>query len=352
MEVVESGDAHLRRLLTAIAAARREVALEIYQIRDDAVGGPVLEELAVAARRGVRTRVLVDAFGSFRLGSAAVHRLRGAGAEVTWYNPWRPWHDPQRRTHRKLALVDGRLASVGGFNLVEDFSESLRGDSAWRDMSVWLEGSAASTLASQFEAAWRRAGGLPGTVVRAPAPGTSPCAVAGGVDGREGHALAYAGLFEAATSEILIANPYFIPLHGLRSRLAAAARRGVRVVVTVPRRSDIAAFKHASRGLYGELLAAGVEIWERTDRMVHAKVAAVDGVLAAVGSTNLNRRSLQHNSETLLLSPEPALVEAVRRLVLVEAAGNAEPLYPRAWMRHSDRRHVAEALASAVSVLL
>jgi cardiolipin synthase len=349
-EVIHGGDHHLARLLQAIAAARRDVAIEMYEIRRDPVGTAVAAALEHAAARGIRVRLLTDAWGSMAF-AGGLERLRRRGVDARWYGPWRVGTSPLRRSHRKLVIVDGESASVGGVNLTEQFSERQRGANAWRDVTVWLHGLAARRLAAQFEAAWSDHGGA-----RLPAPdlreaGGGRCLVIGGRDGRQGHAAAYAALVGAARHEVLIANPYFMPDRRFRACLAAAARRGVRVVVVTPRLSDVEPFKHAGRRLYAGLLASGVEIWERSDRMVHAKVAVVDRVLAAVGSTNINRRSFSHNSEALLITEDPAVVGDLTSFVLAESLASAEQLQPAGWRRHPDRRFLAELLAAPVGVL-
>jgi len=348
LEAVDDGDAHYRRLLDEVRGARREVALEMYQIRPDTVGLAVARALAGAAARGVRVRLLADAWGSHRF-AAQLQELREAGVETRWYGPWRPWVSPLRRTHRKLVVIDGELASVGGMNLGEEFSEAASGDRAWRDVSLWLGGGAARELARQFEAAW---GGPPPP---APVPDATPaagrCLVVGGADGRAGHAAAYRALVDRAREEILFANPYFMPDSDFRGRLAAAAARGVRVTVVIPRRCDVPPFKHAARRLYLGLLRRGVRIVERADRMVHAKVAVVDAEVAAVGSTNVNRRSFYWNSETLVLTDHPATVARLGRFVREEGCGTGEPITLNEWPRHPDRRRVAELLAASVHVL-
>jgi cardiolipin synthase len=150
----------------------------------------------------------------------------------------------------------------------------------------------------------------------------------------------------------LLATPYFLPDRRLRNALGDAARRGVRVTVIVPRRSDIWWFKHGARRRYDELMASGVNIWERHDRMVHAKVAVSDGLVAAVGSTNLNRLSFYGNSETLLLTTDPRVVAEIGSMITDESLGAAECMTQQGWTAHPDRRALAELLALPVAMLL
>ncbi len=350
LELLHRGDDHLCRLLETVRASREEVLVEMYQVRPDPVGRELLAALAGAARRGVAVRLLLD-----RLGSAGVASwlapLRMRGVDARWYNPLRPWHSILDRTHRKLVVVDGAVAALGGVNLAAEFSECTAGARAWRDVSLWAEGPVVGALRRQLATAWRTHGGEPLPAREEVGPAGLRCALAGGADGRRGHAAAYRALAAAATTELLLVTPYFLPPLRLQQDLLVAVRRGVRVVVVVPRRVDLAWFPHASRALYAGLLRGGVEIWERVDRMVHAKVAVVDGRLAAVGSVNLNRQSLESNSETLVLVDHPRLVAELRDLVLVESTRSAEAICRWRWPAHPDRRRWAELASTAATLV-
>ncbi|MFZ5785742.1 MAG: phospholipase D-like domain-containing protein [Acidobacteriota bacterium] len=347
MEIVHCGDEHFRRVTDAIGAARREIAIEMYQVKPDEIGRRVARALLDAAARGVRVRLLADAWGSKRF-AGEMRRLRRGGVDARWYSPWRPWNSPMRRTHRKLVVVDRALATIGGMNFAREFSQACCGAEAWRDVSAWFSGPVVEHFALQFEAAWGDAPDAPS--LASTAEGIR-CAVVGGSDGRQGFADAYRALVDGARREVLIANPYFIPDPDFRGRLAAAARRGVRVTVVVPRRCDIEPFKHAARRLYGGLLRAGVTIIERQDRMVHAKVAVVDRELAAIGSANINRRSFYWNGETLLLTDHAPVVREISAFILEEGAAAGEELTISNWAAHPDRRPLSELLSTPVYVL-
>jgi cardiolipin synthase len=351
LELFHTGDAHFEHLLAAVAAAKREICIEMYQIRPDPVGWRIAAALTRAAARGVEVRLLLDRFGSAGVVSW-LETLEAHGVRVRWYRPWRPWLNPFHRTHRKLVVVDGRLASLGGINFAGEFSEALAGDAAWRDVGVWMSGPAAWCLRRQFERAWAANGGAPGPVMPVPDGSGALCALAGPRSGGANQAQAYLELAASSRRELLLATPYFLPDRRLRRALLDAVRRGVAVSVVVPRRNDIWWFKHGARRLYDELLAGGVTIWERHDRMVHAKVAVADGMIAAVGSTNLNRLSFYGNSETLLLTTEPRAVAELRSLIAEESLSAAELMTRHAWSSHPDRRPLAELLASPVAMLL
>ncbi|HVN75923.1 MAG TPA: phospholipase D-like domain-containing protein [Thermoanaerobaculaceae bacterium] len=349
-DVLHRGDDHYAKLLDAIAGAGREVAIEMYQIRPDDVGVTVAAALVRAAARGVRVRLLADAWGSSRF-AGWLDVLRAAGAEARWYRPWRPWNNPLRRTHRKLIVIDGAVASIGGMNLGCEFSESLSRGRSWCDVSVWLGGPVVDLLAAQFEATWTGCRSVPAAAARMGGGERSRCAVAGGACGSSGHADAYRALADSASRELLIATPYFIPDAGFRTRLVAAVGRGVRVTVVVPRSPDIPPFKHAARRLFQGLLDAGVRIAERRDRMVHAKVVVVDRLVAAVGSTNVNRLSFYCNSEATILTDDRRVVDHMTAFIVDESCPRAEFLTRSSWTTHPARRKFAEFLAAPVSAL-
>jgi cardiolipin synthase len=323
----------------------------MYQIRRDPIGHRIMTALASAAGRGVTVRLLVDPVGSGRIADW-LPPLRARGVDILWYSPWRPWNHPLRRTHRKLFIVDGRTAAIGGINLAGEFSQRCHGAQAWRDVGLWTEGPVVSVFRAQFEAAWTGEGkGAAGRLIEADRGADTLVAVAGGRDGRCGHGAAYLAMAEAAEEELTLATPYFIPNKPFRSALKRAAMRGVRVTVLVPRLCDISWFKHAGRRHYGSLLAAGVEIRERSDRMVHAKVGVADGCLAAIGSVNLNRRSFHGNAETLVFTSEPRVVSEIHDLITTEAGPAVEPLTTLRWPRHPDRRRLRELAAAPVGLV-
>jgi cardiolipin synthase len=348
--LVHSGDEHFELLLEAISGAQRELCIEMYQIRPDPIGWRMCTALAEAALRGVKVRLLLDCFGSSRVGGW-LEGLSSHGIEIAWYRPWRPWRNPFRRTHRKLIVIDGHRASIGGINLAAEFSERHSGSGTWRDVALWLEGGVAWQMRRQFEAAWRVHGGQDSTPMPVPSGSGTLCAVAGPTVGDSPHAAAYIAMADVARHELLFATPYFMPAASFRAALEAAARRGVRVVVALPRRNDIWWFKHGARRYYRRLLNAGVTIVERCDRMQHAKVAVVDGMLGAVGSTNLNSLSFHSNSETLLLTTDVTVAAELRSLIVDESTGAGEVLQRDGWSSHPDRQRWAELVSAPMSLI-
>jgi cardiolipin synthase len=349
--LVHDGDRHFDRIVDACLHARTEICMEMYQIRRDPIGYRIMTALASAAGRGVTVRLLVDPVGSGRI-AEWLPPLRQRGVDIRWYSPWRPWNHPLRRTHRKLFIVDGRTATIGGINLAGEFSRRCHAGKAWRDVGLWTEGPVVNVFRAQFEAAWTGEGkGAAGRLIEADRGADTLVAVAGGRDGRCGHGAAYLAMADAAEEELSLATPYFIPSKPFRRALTRAARRGVRVTVMVPRLCDISWFKHAGRRFYRGLLDSGVRILEHSDRMVHAKVGVVDGRVAAVGSVNLNRRSFHGNAETLLLTAQRRTVSEISDLIADEAGGSAELLSSLRWPSHPDRRRLAELFAAPVGLV-
>jgi cardiolipin synthase len=351
VELLHCGDLHFDRVVQSIENASREVCVEMYQIRPDPIGWRICATLASAASRGVPVRLLLDRFGSSRV-AGWLRTLRRYGVEVRWYRPWRPWSNPFRRTHRKLVVVDGEYASLGGINFAAEFSETLSGRQSWRDLAVWLDGRAAWSLRRQFDASWLASGGQYGSPLEVPRGSGMLCALSGPRERGARQAATYHALARSARTELLLATPYFLPDREMTSALLEAARRGVEVLVVVPRHNDIWWFKHGARRRFRKLLDAGVMIWERCDRMVHAKVAVVDGKVAVLGSTNLNRLSFHGNSETLMLTAEPRIVNEVTGLIVNESAAVADMLSSRSWVKHPDRRPLAELAALPLAALL
>jgi cardiolipin synthase len=351
VDLLHRGDQHFDRIIHAIESAEREICMEMYQVRPDPVGWRICAALTGAARRGVHVRLLLDRFGSSRI-SDWLQTLSRYGVHVRWYRPWRPWHNPFHRTHRKLIVVDGLLASVGGINLAAEFSEDLSGEASWRDLAMWCEGPVAWSLRRQFDASWRANGGAWGPPLEVPRGSGTLCALSGPKVTGAGQGAAYLALVRAARREILLATPYFLPDRELTAALVRAASRGVGVTLVIPRHNDIWWFKHGARRRFDQLLAAGIKIWERCDRMVHAKVAVADSLVAAVGSTNLNRLSFHGNSETLLLTVDPNAVTEIRDLIVTEAANSADVLRRQSWPNHPDRHFLAELASSALAFIL
>ena len=311
------GPKTLTAIRNAIDSAHHHVHLETYIFADDEVGR-VLRDLLIRRRQeGIEVRVLYDAIGSVTTPAAFFEPMRQAGVEVLQFQPLNPartlpWK-LNNRDHRKIVVVDGRVAFTGGINISSTYasSSSLRPgpksgqEEAWRDTHVEIEGPAAAQFQTLFVKIWERAGGKLGD---ASAQYFPPLAASGAElvaavasSGGDRHETTiydtYVAAIGHASRRLWMTQAYFAPDPALRQALIAAARRGVDVRVIVPSFSDSALIFHASRADYDELLAGGVRIYEQRYAMLHAKSMVIDSALSMVGSANFDIRSFLHNNE-------------------------------------------------------
>ncbi len=313
------GPATFAAMKAAIEGARHRVLLESYIVEERGVAAQIADLLLERAGTGVSVALLYDAIGSIGTPEALFERLRAGGVAVCAFNPATPQGRGQRwtldeRDHRKLLVVDNDVGFTGGINISSVYgsgSFSVRRSGGridplkegWRDTQIALRGPVVPALAATFVQAWRAqrcAGGLRDAPPAAvPEPGKRHVKVLRHDPESAGnpiyeHLLAAVG---AARSEVLLTMAYFAPGREAIDALTAAARRGVKVVLLMPGRSDAKLVLHAGRSHYDELLAAGVQIHEMRDALLHAKTAVIDGVWSTVGSSNLDRRSIDANHE-------------------------------------------------------
>lgn len=306
-------------MLQAIASARHSIRLETYIYTDGAVGQEFLMALVAAQRRGVRVRVLVDALGSWPLPGNFFAPLFWAGGEARFFNPLRFWRLGVR-DHRKLLVCDEEVLFVGGFNVADEYN----GDGVtkgWRDVGVRLENpqlaqSLAATFDELFELAdfkrkplmclraftpRRRKSSTPDEQILLSHPGLGPSPLQ--------HALRH-DLRRAR--DVRIISAYFLPTWRIRRDLMRVVRRGGRVQLILPSKSDVLISQLASRHLVSRLLRAGVEIYEYQPQILHAKLMVLDGV-TYVGSANLDIRSLKLNYELMLRLAEESVTAVARQ---------------------------------------
>ncbi len=315
--LLQDGPATFQAMYTAIQAARDHINMETYILDDDEVGQRFAQALIGKQQQGVQVNLIYDSVGTRSTPTAFFDRLAASGIRVLEFNPLNPlvarkeW-ELNRRDHRKLLIVDGRTAFLGGINISSvysggSFSTGSRarpdGSPEWRDTHLQLRGPVVAELQRLFLATWAAQKGPPlaaknyfprlesagRQVVRA--IGSSP---------DEAYSLIYATLLSAigsAETSVQIINAYFVPDPQLLVALEAAAGRGVAVTLILPSQTDFWLVFHAGRRSYDRLLRAGVKIYERRGVILHSKTALIDGVWATVGSTNLDWRSFLHNYE-------------------------------------------------------
>lgn len=300
-------------MLAMIEAASRWIHFENYIIASDATGEIFADALIRAAKRGVRVRVLYDAFGSRGTRRSYWSVLRSAGIEARAFNrinPMRPLRS-LRRDHRKLVSVDGLTAVVGGVCIGDEWAGSAeKRREPWRDTAVEVAGAAVPAIEVTFERLWREAGGDAAidAGLRSDPQGDANVRVVEGTPGWLRLYRAIALLAAVAADRIWITDAYLVAPSPLFHGLIAAARDGVDVRVLVPGKTDVPWVRTLTRVGYRELLDAGARIWEWHGPMLHAKTAIVDDHWFKVGSSNLNPSSLFSNHELDLVVEDGAVV--------------------------------------------
>lgn len=362
--LLQDGPSTYQAMWAAIVAAREHIHLETYILDDDEVGQRFADALLERQGAGARVLLLPDSVGTMGTPAASFERLSDAGVQVLEFNPVNPllargrW-ELNRRDHRKLLIVDGRIAFLGGINFSSvysggSFSQSSRlrpgGGPAWRDTDLRLEGPVVAQRQRLFLAAWDAQGG-PTADTRVPFP---PPVAAGrqvvraiGSSPNERFSLIYATLLSAignALTSVQLTNAYFAPDPQLLAALEAAAGRGVAVTLILPSRTDSWLVFHAGRASYERLLRAGVRIFERGGVLLHSKTALVDGVWATVGSTNLDWRSFLHNHKLSAVVLGTEFGAQLQAMFDADLAGSDEITLAR-WQRRPLSWRAQEAFA-------
>ena len=382
--LLQDGPATYNAMLTAIAAAKDHINMETYILDDDAVGQTFAQALIEKQRLGVQVNLIRDSAGTFSTPSQFFQTLIDHGVNVLEFNPVNPlaarktWALNQR-DHRKLLIIDGRIAFLGGINISSVYSggsfgsgnkgavkrpvsgttklsQPAIGDAnsalAWRDTDLQLRGPVVAEFQKLFLETWEKQRGRPlakkdyfpqleivgNQVVRA--IGSAP---------EEPFSLIYATLLSAinnAESSVYLTNAYFAPDPQLLRALKDAARRGVDVKLILPSQTDSWLVFHAGRRYYSRLLGAGVKIYQRRGVILHSKTALIDGVWATIGSTNLDWRSFLHNQEVNAVVLGPEFGAQVKAMFDKDLAASDEILRAR-WGRRGLKLRAKELFARA-----
>lgn len=308
-------------MLDAIAAAHREVLLEMYWVGPDSVGERFRDALVERARAGVRVCVIYDAIGSMGITPAWWRPLFAAGGRAVEYHSISPL-DPrfrlervELRDHRKLIVVDGGHGFTGGINLASAWLPDVEGGAGWRDDVIEARGEAAQELRTLFYRTWRKLTGesAPLDVRPLSRKRTRPVWVlASQWRSRRSIHREYVVRIARARQAVDIANSYFVPDRRVRAALFGAVQRGVRVRVLVPAKSDVPVVQFAVEALFDTLLRHGIELWALPGTMLHAKTAIIDEYFTTIGSYNLDERSWRKNLEVNLAVEDRDFARHVR----------------------------------------
>ena len=360
VDVLLNGEEIFPALLEAIRSARQTITYEQYYYEDGPVARDVAEAIAERCRAGVGASVLLDAFGTLSMPSEYVDLMKTAGCHVVSFRPLNPiaWDRSNKRNHRRILVVDGRVGFTGGSGVSRKWMGNGRVENHWRDTDVRVRGPVVEYLQGAFAENWLEATGM---VLGGDAYFPRPLAPAGEAYAQVVRSSPAGGSFamytmfllaiSSARRSIHITNPYFVPDGAMEDALLAAVGRGVRVVVLVPGAIDHNLVRQASRGKFGKMLKAGVEIYEYRPALLHAKTMIVDGVWSTIGSTNLDNRSFALNDELNLVVYDPAVARRLEKIFADDIALSKKVDY-RTWRRRGLIDRTMELFSAPLRSLL
>lgn len=366
LQLLKNGSEYFPALIRAIAAATSEIFLETYIFSSDETGRAVATALAAAVGRGVTVHVLVDGFGSKEMFSQARQQLEGAGVQVLIYNPslspLPPRRNQLRRLHRKLVVIDGRLAFIGGINIVDDMDAPGLIPPRY-DYAVRLEGPLLPVVLREVVRLWNRIAWInlrwqwrslaaPDQIATFLGGQRAALVIRDNILHRRDIEDAYLRAIDQARTEIIIANAYFFPGQRFRQALLRAARRGVRVVLLLQGRQEYLLLYFATHALYGQFLDAGIMVTEYHKSFMHAKVAVIDQRWCTVGSSNIDPFSLLLAREANLLVDDLGFARELRSSLQHHIEGGATVVVKTMWQHQPLWKRVVAWIAYGLIRLL
>ncbi|MFM0737373.1 cardiolipin synthase [Paraburkholderia xenovorans] len=308
-DMLLNGDRIFPSMLEGIRSARKTITFETFIYWSGEIGEQIAQALADKAREGIAVHVLLDWVGSSKMDKRYLNLLREAGAEVIQYHKphWTGLGRMNDRTHRKLLVIDGRIGFTGGVGIAPEWTGHAENEKHWRDTHFRVAGPVVGHMQAVFMDNWVKATGnvLHGVDyfpdVEPVGDGLAHMFSSSPSGGSDDMQLMYLMAITAATHSIHLASAYFVPDKLTINAIVEAARRGVKVQIITPgKRIDTHTVREASRACWGDLLKAGVEMYEYQPTMFHCKLLVVDEYLVSVGSTNFDSRSFKLNDEANL----------------------------------------------------
>ncbi|MCG3125948.1 MAG: Major cardiolipin synthase ClsA [Phycisphaerae bacterium] len=360
LRIYQKADATYYAIEEAIRAAERHIHLEYYIWQPDETGRHFRDLVIARARDGLECRVLMDAVGSWSVRRDFVTPMIDAGVRVAFFLPVNPlarrWHI-NARNHRKIAVIDSRVAFTGSQNIGDEYLGRRKRLSPWRDAHIRLEGPAVLFLQQTFAEDWyfsTREDLADERYCPAPeSPGNSTVQIVATGPDQDVRVLEQVifGAVSTAQKSIRVATPYFVPNPELLMALKHAAYRGVRVQIVLPTRHDAPVVLWAGRSFYDELIRSGVEICEYDHGVLHSKIITVDDRWCMLGSANMDIRSFRLNFEiTALIYDSAATIELSESID--RDLGDARPItLPSVWRRRYHQQ-IIEGAARLCSPLL
>ncbi|HEY3567994.1 MAG TPA: phospholipase D-like domain-containing protein [Thermoanaerobaculia bacterium] len=357
VQILENGDGFFPPFLADIAQARASIHLETYVWWKGEICDRIARALADKARQGVEVRITLDATGSHRGDDKLYDMMKKAGVKIALYHPFRLGDLGllNNRTHRKLAVFDGRIAYVFGHGIAEEWTGNAQDKDHWRDTGVRLQGPIVNSVQAVFAQNWvdETAEVLVGEKyfphlaaagpVRAHMTASAP---RGGVSEME---LIDKLAIASAQKELIIQNPYFIPDKELVDLIGNAVQRGVRVRLMIPGQiTDSSVVRHAGHKQFQALLDKGVEIDEFEPTLSHQKIMIIDGVWSFVGSTNFDDRSLDINDEASVGLIDPGIAGQLKAAFEADLK-RCKHLDARTWSHRSLWHKLEDQLSYAIN---
>lgn len=334
VELFHGGRQFFEALFTAIRHAEHTILLEYYLIHNDHIGIEFANELADAVQRGVAVKLIYDYIGCLDTPTSYFRNLSKQGVKLHAFNVpsfKRAFYGFDKRDHRKMTIVDGTLAFLGGFNIGDEYAGCVADKQNFRDLGFSIRGEAISELEAIFHETWNGDEGKSPVRAATERPrqngrksgDAAVNIISGGPRQRRFYIReAFQVNIASAAEEILIATPYFVPGPRIIRSLLRAVRRGVRVRLLLPARSDVRLVLLLGRSSYATLLKGGVEIYEMEREILHAKVMLIDAERTVIGSANLDQRSFHRNFEINCLVDNVKFGGQIRALLLEEIDGS------------------------------
>lgn len=334
VELFQGGMQFFEALFAAIRSAKHTILLEYYLIHNDHSGAELAQELAAAVQRGVTVKLIYDYFGCLDTPASYFRNLSKNGVKQLQFNVpsfTRGFYGFDKRDHRKMTIVDGTLAFLGGFNIGDEYAGRVADKRSFRDLGFSIRGEAVGELEAIFHETWNGEQDERAVRVAAERPGQTDTEngdaavniISGGPRQRRFYIReAFQVNIASAAEEILIATPYFVPGPRIIRSLLRAVRRGVRVRLLLPARSDVPLVLLLGRSSYATLLKGGVEIYELEREILHAKVMLIDAERTVIGSANLDQRSFHRNYEINCMVDNVQFGGQIRKLLLEEIDGS------------------------------
>ena len=364
--LLQDGPATYKAMFTAMRAAKNHINLETYIFEDDEIGRQFADLLLERQASGIQVNLIYDSVGCLSTPKEFFKRLSDGGIRVLEFNPVNPFAGNKKkwllnnRDHRKLLIVDGRVAFLGGINISKSYSSSPfsrskrqkqgKPTSGWRDTHLQIEGPVVAKFQKLFMDTWAKQRGEPlaskkyfpklgkqgGEIVRAIGSSFD--------DPKSLMYLTLLSVIDHAEQRVYLTNAYFVPDPKLLEALKSAAGRRVDVRLILPNQTDSWAVFHAGRSHYNDLLRAGVKIYERRGTVMHSKTAVVDGVWSTVGSTNLDWRSFLHNDELNAAILGHEFAEQME-VMFAQDLAESKTIHLKSWKRRPVKLRVQEWVA-------